>query len=78
VNEMVAYEPVISRAMRSLQPLVQLGNLRHMSPAELRQVIQTMNDRRDATLGAEPTGAAATASESSPQLPPVGDSARTE
>jgi hypothetical protein len=35
---------MIARAMRSLEPLTQLGNLRHMNPAELRQVLRTMNE----------------------------------
>jgi tRNA C32,U32 (ribose-2'-O)-methylase TrmJ len=53
VTEIVAFEPVINRAMRSLQPLMQLGNLRRMDPAELRQVLRTMSERNEAQFTGE-------------------------
>ena len=48
IAEVVAFEPTFNRAMRTLQPLVELGNLRHMNANELRQVVQAMSQRRDA------------------------------
>jgi hypothetical protein len=42
--EIVAFEPTFNRAMRSLQPLLQLGNLRHMNASQLREVVRTMNE----------------------------------
>lgn len=55
ITEIVAFEPTLNRAMRSLQPLVELGNLRHMSANDLRQVIRTMNERRESQWSAAPT-----------------------
>jgi hypothetical protein len=45
ITEIVAFEPTLNRAIRSLQPLAELGNLRHMNAGQLRQVIRAMNDR---------------------------------
>jgi hypothetical protein len=47
IVEILAFEPAFNRAMRTLQPLSDLGNLRHMSATDLRQVIRSLNDRRE-------------------------------
>ena len=36
--------------MRSLQPLVQLGDLRHMNATQLRQVVKNMTNKQDEQL----------------------------
>jgi hypothetical protein len=76
VAEIVAFDPVLSRAMHTLQPLLQLGNLRRMNAAELRQVIGTMNKRRQVELSGSPEAAGPTAAEAAPPVPPIGDSAQ--
>jgi hypothetical protein len=88
IAEVVAFEPTFNRAMRTLQPLVELGNLRHMNANELRQVVRSLSERRDAQL-ATPDGQPATVeaadaadpaldstSEQSSDVPPVVESAR--
>ncbi len=50
ITEIVAFEPTLNRAMRSLQPLMQLGNLRHMNATQLRQVVREMGQQREAQL----------------------------
>lgn len=60
VTEIVAFEPIFNRAMRSLQPLTELGNLRNLNAGELRQVIRTMNDRHTGQLAVSPEGQPAT------------------
>jgi DNA repair exonuclease SbcCD ATPase subunit len=86
ITEIVAFEPTFNRAMRSLQPLVELGNLRHMSPTDLRQVIRTMNDRResrqwtatdsDATAPQEASPAPVAETAEPDDVPPIVESAR--
>ncbi len=71
VVQIAAFEPVLNRAMRSLQPLVQLGNLRHMDAAELRQVLRTMSDRQDMQYSGTKTDAAP----STADVPPITESA---
>jgi hypothetical protein len=74
--EIVAFDPVLSRAMHTLEPLLQLGNLRRMNPAELRQVIRTLNERREVELSGNPEAAQPTAADAAPPVPPIGDSAQ--
>jgi hypothetical protein len=54
ITEILTFEPTFNRAMKSLQPLVELGNIRHLSAADLRQVIRTMNEREPSQLTASP------------------------
>src|SRR5690606_28601437 len=75
IIEVVAFEPVLTGAMRSLQPLIQLGNLRHMDPAELRAVLRTMEKRNGAQLAAESEAAPTEVSEGSAAVPAIGDAA---
>ena len=74
VVEIVAFEPAINRAMRTLQPLTQLGNLRHMNPAELRQVLRDMNQRGETQWSERPAATPATV-ESPAMVPPISDAA---
>ena len=76
IVEVVAFEPVVKQAMQGLQPLLQLGNLRHMNPAELRQVIRTMNDRHELQYGGTPETAPETAAEKPAAEKPILESAQ--
>ena len=62
--------------MKSLQPLLQLGNLRHMSPSELRQVIRTMNEQREIELTGTPEDESSAAAEAAPAVPTLNKSAQ--
>jgi hypothetical protein len=44
--EILAFEPGIERALVILEPLTALGNLRHISGAELRDVARLVRDQR--------------------------------
>ncbi len=92
ITEIVMFEPTFNHAMRTLQPLMELGNLRHMSAGELRQVVRSMNDRRetqrtaapDATdspskataISAEPAPQPAASNEATAPVAPIVESAR--
>src|SRR5262249_20614423 len=54
IIEILAFEPVFNRAIRTLQPLTELGNVRHMNSTDLRQVIRQMNERRGPQWSATP------------------------
>jgi hypothetical protein len=43
--EILAFEPGIQRALVILEPLTTLGNLRHISGAELRDVARLVRDQ---------------------------------
>jgi hypothetical protein len=47
IVEILAFEPAFTRAMRTLQPLTELNNLRRMNPTELRQVLRSLDNRSD-------------------------------
>ena len=74
-GEIVAFEPVITRAMRSLQPLVQMGNLRHMDPAELRQVIRTMKEQNQLQYSGPSENAPTASANTPPALPQINEAA---
>ncbi len=57
-----------------MQPLTQLGNLRHMNPAELRQVLRDMNQRQETQWSDQPSATPATA-ESPAMVPPINGAA---
>lgn len=46
LNEVLLLEPTIERAATMLKPLAELGNLRHLTPSELRQAAKTIADER--------------------------------
>jgi hypothetical protein len=80
IVEILAFEPTFNRAMRSLQPLTELGNVRRMSASELRQVIRTMNDRHPSLDGSSPAASTAE-TEATPKIEaatsaPLSESAR--
>jgi hypothetical protein len=75
VVEIVAFEPVITRAMRSLQPLVQMGNLRHMNPAELRQVIRTMNEQNELQYSGQSDDGPTASANAPSAAPPINEAA---
>jgi hypothetical protein len=67
--EILAFEPGIQRALVILEPLTALGNLRHISGAELRDVARLVRDQHkglvqtpaaDGTSAARATGPEAT------------------
>ncbi len=68
VIEIMAFQPTVERALIALQPLTALGNLRHLSGGDLREVARAMRDQRKNGIwpGAEQSGVAGT---------PVGPSA---
>jgi DNA repair exonuclease SbcCD ATPase subunit len=67
--EVVALDPMLDRAMATLQPLTDLGNLRRISSEQLRQVARAMTDRNGAKLARNPLSTQdATNSASSPVL----------
>ena len=47
LTELVLMEPTIRRAMESLEPLTALGNLRRVSPDELRQAARAVREHRE-------------------------------
>ena len=52
--EVVMLEPMLQRAMQSLQPLTELGNLRRLSGDQLRAVARSINDRQRTHLAQKP------------------------
>ena len=46
MTEVVMMEPTIQRAMRTLEPITELGSLRRMSRDELKQVARTLRERQ--------------------------------
>ena len=50
LNDVIMMEPTVQHAMRSLQPLTELGNLRRMDLNELRQAASIITDRHQAVL----------------------------
>jgi hypothetical protein len=61
--EILALEPTIQRAVRSLQPLTELGNLRRLSPTELRQAARIISQQRQTELARKPDAGPADADE---------------
>ena len=67
--EVLAFEPGIQRALVVLEPLTALGNLRHISGAELRDVARLVRDQHKAAItaaNAETDNAAARATGAEP------------
>jgi len=58
-----------------LEPLTQLGNLRHMNAAELRQVLRTMNENHGVQISGE--GEASPSKTSDAATPGLNESARS-
>jgi hypothetical protein len=82
IVEILAFEPTFNRAMQTLRPLTELGNVRRMSASELRQVIRTMNDRHPGQGGSTAQGSTAE-TEVTPKIEaatsaPVSESARVD
>jgi hypothetical protein len=80
ITEIVAFEPTLNRAMRSLQPLVQLGDLRHMNATQLRQVVRNMSNQQveQATDSAEAVAEETQEADSNTAaVPAIGESAAT-
>jgi hypothetical protein len=74
--EILAFEPIVERAVASLRPLIELGNLRRLSTAELRQVARTIADQRKSLPGSpsiDSSNTAATLGSASPVKLPAGD-----
>ena len=46
VTELLTFEPAFNRAMRALQPLAELSNLRRLSTTDLRQIVRSMSEPR--------------------------------
>jgi hypothetical protein len=51
-TELMLLEATLSRALQALQPLAELGNLRRLDDAELREVARTLLERRRARTAA--------------------------
>ena len=77
IAEVLAFEPAFNRAMRSLQPLAELGNLRHLSASELRQVIHGIESQRTSQWTSSPAVEPA-ADDGSASSVPVAESARAD
>ena len=50
LTEVVMMEPTVRRAMESLEPITALGNLRRVSPDELRQAAAVVQDMRQTEI----------------------------
>jgi hypothetical protein len=55
LTELILLETTISRAMETLQPLAELGNLRRLSDAEVREVARDLLERRRERMAAGPS-----------------------
>jgi ABC-type transporter Mla subunit MlaD len=66
IVEILAFEPAFTRAMRTLQPLTELNNLRRMNPTELRQVLRSLDNRSDTQWTGTDTGTLDSASSTAP------------
>jgi hypothetical protein len=66
IVEILAFEPAFARAMRTLQPLTELNNLRRMNPSELKQVLRSLDNRSDTQWTGTDAGAMDSASSTAP------------
>lgn len=53
--EAVLIEPAVERASTMLKPLIELSNLRRLSPADLRQAARSIADQRSARVANKPS-----------------------
>jgi hypothetical protein len=49
--EFVLMENTIARAIRTLQPLLELGNLRHLDEEQLRHIARSMSAQQSTQIG---------------------------
>ena len=53
--EVVASESLLERARFALEPITDLGNLRHMKPEQLREIAQSVTKQYQARVASKPT-----------------------
>ncbi len=54
MGQLMVFEPSIQRAIESLRPLTELGNLRRLSRSQLRDVVSRIGEDRAATIASKP------------------------
>ncbi len=58
--EVVATEPLLQRTRQSIEPLLEMTNLRHLAPQQLRQLASLVSQQNQAKLALKPDRADAT------------------
>lgn len=61
LTDVILMEPTLRRAMNTLEPISELGNLRRISQDELRQAAQVVRDMRRTGIASKPRAADTTA-----------------
>ena len=54
MTEALVLEPMVERTVRSLQPLTELGNLRRLTPDELRHAARMITQQRETSIANKP------------------------